>query len=1254
MIKTYNYFLVVVIVLYALSCNDNNINREPEIQNISDDSFSFIAPPKIVKILKDSVKKTFLKDMSVDTVVAGSPQQQKVSVPDLSSLKFSAERPTDWSEKIIVKSTQTTKLIPGKNEVSFPEKTMVPTKKQTEQDNGNVIFPPIVIGKKEIKPVKAIVGYKEDSRFDIQYFNEFSGMQSSTVLTMFEDSRGILWMGTTQGALLYNGVSFTQYSTENGLINSVVNSLFEDSNGNIWLGTSVGAACYNGFAFTHYTEAQGLVNNKVTAIAEDINGRIWIGTRNGISVFDGDNFAHYTKKQGLIGNEISSIITDKSGNVWIATSEGICSFDGNGFIHYQTGIDEERSSISALHVDNEGRVWFATWDGGLRCLQNKQISIYGNETGLGSIIILSIHVDENRNLWLGTFGQGVIYFDGKKFTQYTTDDGLLHNSVNLVIEDSSGKIWLGTMSGINRLNNSSFEQYTINEGLSNNQVLSIEKLGENKLIFGTIGGVSILSDDSIINIPMGFRAGDISTIMKDKKGHIWLGSEAGLFCYKSGSLYNYRKEQGLVNNWVSDIKEDKDGNLWIATWSGISILKDSLFINFNKESGLESNSISTVFIDDTGKVWFGTMDGGIICYDGDSFTSYNSSNGLGTDKITSIVQDNKGNLWFGSYGEGLYCYNGSSFFSFTTRQGLRNNFIESLIFDHDNRLWIATKDGISMLFYYSVSENFQRNNQYRFYNFGFLDGLKSKKFGLNTVHIDNKNRLLWGGQKGLTIFDLTKFDTKKEKSQLYLSRLEIQQQFIDFGQLLNKKIGEVITIGSIISKKRQQISFSDVSQYHNYPIDLELNYKLNELSFHFFGIDWQAPHKLQYQFMLKGFDNSWSFFSTDNKAVYKNLPSGTYTLKVRAVGEANIWSDILAYRFIIHPPWWLSWWAKATYIILFISSIGTYIRLRVASLKRSKRILEQKVKERTIEVEMQKEELLKQNEEIKSINTTLNEQKLIIEIRNESLSLQNEEILAQRDLLSKQNKAISESILYAKQIQSAVMPKKQLLDEIMPEYFILFKPRDVVSGDFYWIRKTQEFVIIIVADCTGHGVPGAFMSMLGISILNEIVWNKKITKANQALNKLRNHVKHALEQTGKEGEIDDGMDLALCLLNTTTNELQYAGANNSLYLIKDGNFNEIKADKMPIGYYPNEKPSFTNHEIQLNKGDTLYLFSDGFMDQFGGKQGFKFMTARFQQLLLDINIRPMELQEVLIEEELDRWMVGWEQTDDILVMGVRV
>jgi len=256
-------------------------------------------------------------------------------------------------------------------------------------------------------------------------------------------------------------------------------------------------------------------------------------------------------------------------------------------------------------------------------------------------------------------------------------------------------------------------------------------------------------------------------------------------------------------------------------------------------------------------------------------------------------------------------------------------------------------------------------------------------------------------------------------------------------------------------------------------------------------------------------------------------------------------------------------------------------------------------------------------------------------------------------LLGEQRK-ITESITYASKIQSAVLPPIDLIKQYFPDHFIFYKPRDIVSGDFYWFSVNRSRIYFAAVDCTGHGVPGAFMSILGFTMLNQIVSEDPDLSASQILDNLRLDVKKALHQSGSIHEPHDGMDVALCVLNTDNSMLQYAGAHNPLFLIHEGELVEYAADLMPIGHAGKfESKSFTNHEIELAKGDIIYLFSDGYVDQFGGEDGQKFKRSLFRKTLLSINKQSMSEQERLLGETLDRWKQKNEQVDDILVFGVR-
>lgn len=263
-------------------------------------------------------------------------------------------------------------------------------------------------------------------------------------------------------------------------------------------------------------------------------------------------------------------------------------------------------------------------------------------------------------------------------------------------------------------------------------------------------------------------------------------------------------------------------------------------------------------------------------------------------------------------------------------------------------------------------------------------------------------------------------------------------------------------------------------------------------------------------------------------------------------------------------------------------------------------------------------------------------------------------VTEQRDQISQKNEKISNSIKYAGRIQQAVLPAEAYMQQILPDYFVLNRPRNIVSGDFYWVEQKEQKLIIVVADSTGHGVPGAFMSMLGVSMLSEIV-NKEIdTGANQILNKLRERIKASLKQTGEQNEQKDGFDMALCIIDTEKNNLHFAGAYNPLLLIRKGELIEIKADRMPVGIYIKEKDSFTLHQKELQKGDLIYLFSDGFADQLGGENNQKFKIRNFKNLLVEISSKPLSEQKQILTQTFDNWKGNQNQTDDMLVMGIKI
>lgn len=275
--------------------------------------------------------------------------------------------------------------------------------------------------------------------------------------------------------------------------------------------------------------------------------------------------------------------------------------------------------------------------------------------------------------------------------------------------------------------------------------------------------------------------------------------------------------------------------------------------------------------------------------------------------------------------------------------------------------------------------------------------------------------------------------------------------------------------------------------------------------------------------------------------------------------------------------------------------------------------------------------------------------------RTEEVVRQKEEIELQNRKLEVLYKHVTDSIRYAKRLQEAILPPMTIVHNLLPESFILYKPKDIVSGDFYWLNEKQDKVVIAAVDCTGHGVPGAFMSIVGNNMLNQIMREKPLTDAASILDELNIQAAKNINQNPEEGAVRDGMDLSLCVVDLKKRTIDYAGANNPIYIFRGKQFTEIKADKMPIGYLDDSKQrKFTNHHIEVDPGDTIYIFSDGYADQFGGPKGKKFMINQFRNMLGTIHHLPLNQQQEFLERTIESWRGGLEQVDDILVIGFRV
>lgn len=1057
------------------------------------------------------------------------------------------------------------------------------------------------------------------------YYGVEQGLSQSQVQSIVQDDEGNLWIGTLSGLTKYNGRSFKVFSRNDSLAEDWITTLYKDHNGNILMGHWAGGVSIYDFQ-TKKIENLNLEEytrfKTVTCIVQDEQNRYWIATEGaGIYVFDPQNnkMVSITKKDGLSSDNVYSLVLDQKSNVWIATDIGVTIFDSkkeigsaSSYSILNTGTGLHSNRITTLSLVNYNEIWVGSADAGVMVLKvndnfnpklpSQTIENAGQridmKNGIGSNFVNCIVEDKMHNIWIGTTGGGAtkcVPFPSKDRTEalskaaiynYNTKQGLNYFNANAIYQDKEGNVWIGTDIGLNQYRGERFQLYDEADSLVNNLVWTTLCDKDGNIWLGTNEGISKISFSySPINKKQyhkirnyttkdGLSSNVILSSFEDKDGNVWFGSGFGGVCKLNTStnkFETYNKTNGLAGDVVFAISDDNNGNLWFGTKEGVSKFdpEKKTFRNYTVTDGLGGNNVYRIFKDSKGNLWFGALGGSLSMYDGTSFKSYTEKDGMRHRFILCINEDKDHNLWFGAYGGGLYMFDGKTFTNYTVKEGLTTDSPYSIIADNDNKIWIGGSRGI---------DRFDPEKK-KFIHYGKAEGFLGVETNPNAVCIDKSGNLWYG-----TIMGAVRYSPKEDKVNT------VEPQTSIYGLKLFMK----------------DIPFPD---------DAHFAYDQNHLTFSFVGISLTNPENVRYQYKLEGFDNDWlPGYTTNNEAVYTNLSPGTYTFMVRACnndGTCNV--TPATYKFTIAPPFWQTVLFYVLVGIFVIFGIFVFDKVRTRNLKAAKKLLEEKVEERT-----------------------------------EELALKNAE-------LAEKNKDITDSIRYAKRIQEAILPNAGTIKNALPDAFIFSKPKDIVSGDFYWIEKKGEHVYFAAVDCTGHGVPGAFMSIIGHDILSQAISDHVNISPAELLDILNRGVSERLNQTAEDIRLKDGMDVAMCKLNYKTLELEYAGAYNPLFIVRGKELLETKADNIAIGSYSkNNLENYKNHIIQLQKADTIYIFSDGYADQFGGANGKKFKIAQFKAMLISLNGMAMEKQKEIIERSIEEWRGPLQQVDDMLIIGVKV
>ncbi len=1004
------------------------------------------------------------------------------------------------------------------------------------------------------------------------------------------------------------------FNLREGLPHSMVPDFFQDSKGNLWIPTyGGGISKYNGKVFKNYGLNNGLSNLVTRTIAEYKNDDILIGTiGSGLFCLKNDTIIPLLKK--LSAKEIFCLRVDENYTIWAGTEIGLIKINPDSTIeNISLKYNLPEFAVTFMNRDHSGNIWFG----------------YDTEYGLHK-------------------------FNGKEILSFDAKNGLTNERILSVFQDSDDNSWIGAHDGVYYIpkNGKSAKKIEI-QGIPNYYVFNFIEPRKGLLLFGSNNNGLFLMDtkkQQVINnihIKQGLKSSIVFRVFNDKENNIWISNWGeGIALLPFNGLSRYTEKWGIENRLVYSLK-NIDNNLVAVSVSGIyyyrngtfvkefknlpegitDIIKfrdeylatDGKFIYIIKNGSVKKITEKNILgvrgfvLTNNNTVYLTGWGCGIIEYDGKKFNTLTDTTVSRYKYFYSCFKDSKQNLWFASHDAGLLGLVDGKWLNFSTDKGLPSKIVTAITEDKNGNIIVGTNGGgIAVI----------RHNKVKVIN--SLNGLPSNV--VNSVLVDSDNNL-WAGLQGGIV-----------KIKLSNNHIEIFSSETGFdGDCLNSSIIEFnkdIWIGTnnylwkyskneIIPKQKNLSVIINQILVNDLLVDnpTNLHYRQNKLHFEFYAPQLFDGKNVKYSYRLLGADSLYSKPSFVDEVTFYELPPGKYTFEVKAILNKEESKSPTRFYFTIHPPFYKTWWFLTLCVLTGIVFIRYYIIFRERKLKKKQIELENIVSERT------------------------------------------QEITKQKHLIEEKQKEILDSIQYAKRIQLTLLAHEETLNTFLnsstntqtfaKNYFVLFKPKDIVSGDFYWATHThvnnRECFYIAVCDSTGHGVPGAFMSLLNISFLNEAINEKKIEKPSKIFDYVRNRLELSISKEGAQ----DGMDGILLKISKGENGIacEYAAANNSPVLIRNKEIIALEYDKMPIGKGLKNQP-FSNHKLNIMPGDEIYLYTDGYADQFGGPKGKKFMYKQLNSLLLEISHLNEHDKKAILEKKFSDWKGSLEQVDDVCLAGI--
>lgn len=1024
--------------------------------------------------------------------------------------------------------------------------------------------------------------------------------------------------------------------------------------------SSICAIVSQSYDLRSYSIEEGLTNPFVYTFEQHSHGYLWIGTGEGLFKFDGETFFRYSQKDGLAQNLVTSSLLFGD-ELFVGHIDGSISKVENKGIKEVKKKEQFDSKIVSIEDLGDHGIWAISQNAGLAKIENDKVATYLNPF-TDEVHITAAYVFQDK-LCLGTH-EGIYIFTIQEIDDGVYDFNKIYNN------DTLGRV-------------GAIEAYSKNE-----LVISTDEYALQKITFS--GSKAMLKPflNRIVPETMG-----VNHILVDVKKNIWL-AKMGYGLYKV--VYNSKEKahksyQSISDKAGRDISlvsctfQDNENSLWLGTFGNgafhfiesnfafylqqeeeanvaaivikdsmhYAAVKDQIIITstvnskqqkLSLEDGLPDDNVTTIAITDKNHLVIGYEYKGLWKYSPDgAITTYNDNlkNRL-SQKIIQVLQK-KDTLFVATF-SGLYILNtkGELITHFSTKNGLRHNVVNTLFLDSQERLWIGSRSNNITL----LDQKLQLS-EYKLPSNMFLNKI--------VEFTEDKNGNIWLATLGDGVYKLDKdsissFNAQKGLLSDYCYTLEadlegnvwvghkgglskiMQDEIAIFSSEsgisleFNKRASEIDKYGALWFGTQhgivQHINRVDkvnvtppVPTLSNVFVndslyaegeEVKLNFGDYKLDFEVEAISLAHPRDVSYHYILEGFEKTWHKGFSHEPITYKKVMDGEYQLKVKACSKTGVCSEpIIVTKLIVKAPFWKSIWFYLILILLIALVVMGVIYWREKRNRALMQLLKAKIDERTKE-------------------------------------------------LKRKNEDLTSSIEYAKLIQEALLPETSFLSKFFKDQLVFYKPKDIVSGDFYWFGMVDGKVIVAVGDCTGHGVPGGFMTMLGVNLMNTIVNERGITDPAMILTYLHVSMIEALGSDKEGSFIRDGMDIAICCYERETDQLIYAGARRPLLIIENGEVKQIKATRCSIGDFE-RKMNYSNHFIRNTSSKSYYIFSDGVVDQFGGEKEKKFSTQRLSNLLADHQKMSMREQRDALNNAMNEWMVDFpDQIDDMLLVGFRV